>query len=557
METTGTNNTGLDNTELGKPGRRVVSVWFPRLATNRIARQRSADARSVPLANPLAEPLATVEQIQSGFRLAAVNRTAEQMGLAAGHPLADARALVPNLETVPADPADDAKALKKLALWAGRYSPWTTPWETGDSTQNDRNGLWLDISGCAHLFGGEAVLLEDLINRLGRAGLEVQAGLAGTPGAAWALARYGLSGNRQFRRIAPGTEREALAELPVAALRLPPDTVETLVRLGLRQIGNLYPLNRAALAQRVGLTPVLRLDQALGERDEPLSPLMPAPVLQTRLRFPDPIGLKEDIQAALDRLLPALCERLERVGQGARRLDLVLYRIDGSTSRATIGTSRPERDPEHLNRLFREKLDGLDPGFGVETAILAACAVAPLTSQQQETGEIAGASDGENPPRPASWLIDRLANRLGPDRVAALHPRESHLPEQAQELRPLAREARETEPPDKAPHAPTAPRPLHLLPVPEPIDALLPQPLAAPVLFRWRGRGHRIVRAEGPERIAPEWWRDLTPNEDRDPPEVRDYYRVEDENGGRFWLYRQNRPLPGRSPQWYLHGLFP
>lgn len=521
--------------------RRVVSLWLPRFATDRLRLGRAPDRR----------PVATVVQDRGGHRLAAVDAAAARAGLTPGLPLADARAMAPALETVPADPAGDARALERLALWAGRYSPWTAVDGSIPDASLPGGGLWLDIGGCAHLFGGEEALLADLCARLGRAGYTARAGLADTPGTAWAMARYapGTDAGRPFSIVAPGAAaaRSALAGLPVAALRLPAEAAETLIRLGLRQVGDLYPLPRAALALRAGLAPALRLDQALGERDEPLNPLTPPPAFRARLAFPEPIGRAEDIALALDRLLAALADQLSRAGKGARRLEFTLYRVDGGTARAAVGTGRPERDADHLARLFREKLDGLDPGFGIETAILTASAVDDLAPRQAAMAEQAVAGDLDR-------LLDRLANRLGPRRVGRLAARGSHLPERAQALAGAADCPAPADCPD-----PPAPRPLHLLPVPEPVDVTAAEADGPPLAFRWRGADRRVTRAEGPERIAPEWWRDPDADEVEDGgklPAHRDYYRAEDETGGRFWLYRQAAALPGQVPRWYLHGLF-
>ena len=521
-------------------------MWFPRFATDRLRAGRGNAA------GPL---LATVTQVRGAYRLAAVDAAAARAGLAPGLPLADARAQVPDLETAPAAPDADARMLDRLAHWAGRYTPWTA---VDTSVPEDAGipgtGLWLDVTGCAHLFGGEAAMLDDLIRRLGAAGYAARAGLAATPGAAWALARFVAHGPQPGQALVRGAEKDALAGLPVAALRLPGDTAEALIRLGLRRVGDLYPLARAALALRFGLTPCLRLDQALGERDEPLSPLAPPPLFQVRLNFPEPIGRAEDVACALDRLLAALAERLARTGKGARRLTFSLYRVDGTVAQASVGTGQPSRDAAHLARLFQGKLDRLDPGFGIETALLAARAVDPLAAGQDVLdGGLSDAAAGRNDG--LDRLVDRLSNRLGMDRVAGLRPHASHLPERAQVLAPAATSPPPTRAP--APYHPAAPRPLFLLPQPEPVDVLAPAPGGPPAVFRWRRHQHHVVGTQGPERIAPEWWRDLIPDGAVPDAGARDYYRVEDADGGRFWLYRTGLLLPGDAPKWFLHGLFP
>ncbi len=477
--------------------------------------------------------------------MAAATSAAQAAGVVPGLPLADARALVPGLHTAEADPAGDGRALAALADWCGRYTPWTAV--------NGGDGMWLDISGCAHLFGGETALLEDLGGRLKGLGFHGLAAAADTPGAAWAVARFADRRTGVAIIVSAGKTRQALAPLPVAGLRLPPATVEGLSRVGLRRIGDLLGLPRAPLAARFGETLVKRLDEALGRTDEPISPRRPTPPMRARLAFAEPIGRAEDIRAAARRLLDDLCARLERAHRGARRLELALYRVDGTVARARVGTSRPTRDAHHLERLFTEKLEGLDAGFGVEVMVLAATAADPLAPVQTalHTGRGAAAGDGDGVAR----LVDRLGNRLGPESVVRLVPRASHVPERA------CREVSALAPPAPAASTPATsgppPRPLHLLPWPEPIEVMAPVPDHPPVMFRWRRRRHRVARADGPERIGPEWWLEEPGDAFSPQRRIRDYYRVEDTEGRRFWLYREGLYRPGVEPAWYLHGFFP
>ena len=551
--------------------RRVVSLWLPRFATDRLTRRRDASRpgwRSEP-ASAEGPPLATVTAAQGGLRIAAATPAARAAGVVPGLPLADARALVPGLRTAEADPAGDGRALAALADWCGRYTPWTAV--------NGGDGVWLDISGCAHLFGGETALLEDLGGRLDGLGFHGLAAAADTPGAAWAVARFAGRGTGAATVVPPGKTRRALVALPVAGLRLPPATVEGLNRVGLRRIGDLLGLPRAPLAARFGETVVRRLDEALGRSDEPISPRRPTPPLRARLAFAEPIGRAEDIGAAARRLLEDLCARLERAHRGARRLELALYRVDGTVARAHIGTGRPTRDAHHLERLFTEKLEGLDSGFGVEVMVLAATAADPLAPVQGalHTGrgmaDTAGAGDGDGVAR----LVDRLGNRLGRERVVRLVPRASHVPERAcREVSALAPPAPagagsagspRSRRPGKADGAqdsetaggrPAQPRPLHLLPWPEPIEVMAPVPDHPPVMFRWRRHRHRVACADGPERIGPEWWLEEPADAFSPQHRIRDYYRVEDTEGRRFWLYREGLYRPGVEPAWYLHGFF-
>lgn len=489
---------------------------------------------------------------RGGLRIVAANPAARSGGIRPGLPLADAYAVLPELRALPADPAAEAKALDGLAAWCGRYTPWTAVDGEGPGPCPGAGGLWLDITGCAHLFGGEAALLQDVLRRLERLGFTVRAALADTPGAAWAVARFGELDGNGLAVVPAGSLRAALVPLPVAALRLDGQVAEGLRRVGLRRVGDLIDLPRAPLAARFGEAVLRRLDQALGRVGESLSPRRPVSPLRARLAFAEPIATPEDIAAAVRHLLADLCRRLAEIRQGARRLDLVLYRADGTCVGTAVGTSRPVRDAGHLERLFREKLEGLDPGFGIEVMVLAAPVADALGPIQAELGAAgAGAEEG------LARLIDRLGNRLGAANVARLAPRASHIPEKA-----CCEEA--ALPSFSAPPAagkndfrPAPSRPLHLLAWPEPIEVMAPVPDHPPLMFRWHGRPHRVVSADGPERIAPEWW---LAEEPLDPEAAeratRDYYRVEDADGRRFWLYRQGLYRADGAPRWYLHGVF-
>lgn len=472
---------------------------------------------------------------QGRLVVAAVSRAAEAQGAAPGQTLADARALLPALAVADHDAAADRRLLAQIAAWCARYSPLVAV---------DGDGLFLDIAGVPHLFGGEAAMLADLCRRLRALGFSLRAGLADTPGAAWASARFG---KQDGEIVPPGGARAALACLPVAALRLDPATAAGLARLGLARVGDLYGVPRAPLAARFGGEVWRRLDAALGHTQEPISPRRPVAAHRAHVSFAEPIVAAEDIARAIRRLLHELCERLQREQRGARRLELALFRVDGTSVRTGVGTARPLRDPERLAPLFLHHLERLDPGFGIEAMALSLPLVEPCAPDQIAWPEArdgrkprAGGERGEDEARAA--LIERLGNRFGADRTLHLAARESHVPERAQRWVRALDEAAEG-------FAAALPRPPRLFTPPHPIEAVAPVPDDPPLLFRWRRIVHRVRRAEGPERIAGEWWRAATP--------LRDYYRVEDTEGRRFWLYREGPYGAHAGVRWFLHGLFP
>jgi len=454
-------------------------------------------------------------------------------------PLAEAQALVPGLAIAEADPAGDAAALARLAVWCLRYTPLTAP--------DPPDGVWLDITGCAHLAGGETALLEELIARLARAGIAARAGLADTPGAAHALARFAAD---PLAIAAPGRSAESLAPLPVAALRLDEDSTALLRRLGLETIGALLAAPRAPFTRRFGPALLRRLDQALGRAPEPLAPATPPEAPQHRLAFAEPLLTAEALAAAIGTLAGTVCARLDRTGQGALRLDLIIERVDGSVQALRVGTASPTRDPGHLARLLRERLERVDPGFGVEAMRLVVSLAAALPAEQQRAP-----LHGEAPAPDLAPLIDRLQNRFGAGHVYAVEELESDLPE---------RSLRHVLPPSPRPSPPPGaervrgiwgkyPRPSRLFSHPQPIQALAVLPDHPPAAFIWRHVRHRVRRADGPERITGEWWR-----ADNEAEAVRDYWAVEDETGRRFWLFRSGDaadPATG-DLSWYLHGLF-
>ena len=547
---------------------RFVSIFLPQLPIERLKRER-ASSGGAPF--PADRPLALIGNEERGLFITALNEAGESEGLSAGLGLADARAICPRLLTQPAAPKKDEGALLDLARWAScRYSPTLNT--------DGADGLWLDISGVPHLFGGERALLADLGRRLTRIGFTARLAVAETLGGAHALSRYAP---KSPIIVPDGKIAPALAPLPVEALRLEPEITNLLRRLGLKRIGQLYDLPRASLERRfhakeTAEAVLLRLDQGLGRREEPRVPLLPLPDFAARLPFPEPLITHDGVLAGLERLAEMLCGKLARAEQGCRRLALWVARADGSSTVIEAGLSAPSREPKHLLRLMQDRVEVLDMGFGVDFISLAALITETLPLAQTALTEANGKAGPEA-------LIDRLANRLGARAVRRLFPRASHIPELAQSLKSaFAGPSLWPEPPSRKPE-----RPPLLFARPEPLTVLAEIPEGPPARFTWRRVTRRVVKSEGPERIAPEWWRSLgahneatnsdpsalvgeggaphfksgTPGEGagtRQAGRPRDYYRIEDEDGHRYWVFREGLYQESELglPCWYLHGVF-
>ncbi len=479
--------------------------------------------------------------------------------------LADARTLCPALRAVPADPAGDLDFLEKLAVWAQRWGPW--------SALDPPDGMLVDASAVGHLFGGEARLLADVGRAFERRGLTVRAAIAPTAGAAWALAHFGPAG----AILGPQTADElpsALADLPVAALRLDADVLTVLRRLGLKRLGDLAGLSagegegedeasaaaaRDALKRRFrgrkspASNPLVRLDQLLGRVPEPLLPVVPKQMPLVQRRLMEPLRHRDPLDRVIADLAEDMARALEAQGQGARRLELGLWRVDGEVLVRRVELASATREAAHMARLFGEKLDDVDAGFGIETVRLAASWTEPLALGQHDI-EDAAQRHGTS----LAAFVDRLSVRLGPAAVRRPVSEASHLPERAQSWRPPLEPVPVAVPmPVRMPvfgapvHQYTRARPLKLLDRPERIAVLYASPDGFPQKFRWRGAVHEVVRVEGPERIAPEWWRE------KSTARLRDYYRIEDAAGARYWIYRRGILGDGRggAPDWYLQGL--
>jgi len=507
----------------------MLSLWLRRLSTDRIARSHEVSA-----------PLAVYGKRGNAELIVAVDTAAERLGLRAGMALAQVRAMHPALQAVAEDVGADATLLDSIADWCLRYTPLVA--------LDAPDGLLLDIGGCAHLYGGEQALVADISGRIARAGFAFSIAVAGSIGAAHAAARYGEPAS-----YTGGEERSLLAPLPLAALRLAPETVSALARVGLKRIGDIIDLPRSPLTARFSAQVLRQLDRAMGREHEPLNPRLPVAPYVAEQRFAEPITREADVLAILTRLAARLQFALERRGDGARRIELTLFRTDGALRRLAVGCSRPLRDPGQIRTLFAERLaalsDAFDPGFGFDMARLSVLVAEPSPPEQ------IGLGGGEDTAE-ADRLVDRLSARLGARRVRRLIARDSHHPEIAAAAVPAHAAPADTGWPAFRRHrtdAELAPRPLRLLTRPEPIEALAEVPDGPPLRFRWRRALHEVIAAEGPERIEGVWW-----SEHGGP--ARDYFRVEDKSGLRFWLFRAGlyRDLAqgAAAPTWFLHGTF-
>ncbi|MTH98084.1 DNA polymerase Y family protein [Roseibium sp. RKSG952] len=549
------------------PHQRVLSLWFPELACDRILRplRRAAPSR----ARGAEPPFAVTAKMRKAQRLTGINATARALGIRLGEPLADVRARVPHLLVEEADPELDLGLLALIADWCDRYTPLVAL----DGT----DGLFLDMTGCAHLFGGEEAMLADVLTRLQGQGFAVCGAIAGTPGAAWAVARFGDGGC-----VPEGGLEDALRALPLPALRLAEETVEALGTVGLKTIGDILQRPRAPLARRYGAELILRLDQALGHQGEPVSPRFVMPVVMAERRFFEPIARIEDVRAVALSLGQQVCEALERRVEGGRAFELALFRVDGAVQKMIVGTSRPLRLPKRILALFSEKLKAdesvLDAGFGydlVRLSVLEAQADAPDQLSLSGRGQTETDAD-------LAGLIDRLGARLGLARVGRLLPVDRHVPESQCALVPAATVREDAlswvglagndlglgpglaEGPEQGfdSEDPTwqdlpLERPLRLINPAEPVETVAMVPDGPPLRFRWRRVLYKVVRSEGPERIAPPWWVGAADASADGAAATRDYFRIEDEDGRRFWLYREGLyAQETREPRWFLQGVF-
>lgn len=519
------------NTAVSASGRRYLAVWMPFLATERLRRKRPP----CPSGAPDEAPLVLTEKIGGALLVTSVDAKARALGLAPGQKLADARACLPTLVALEHDRDADRHFLERLADAADRYTPLVA--------LEPPEGFVLDITGCAHLFGGEAALRRDLLQRLAGAGLTARATIAGTPEAASALARYATCD-----RVPPGGEAVAVAPLPVAALGLDPAVALALTRAGLKTIGDLAARPGDILVARFGALLATRLRRVTGREDTRLTPRRAVAACMVERRFAEPVGRREDLLGTLGLILGTAGTTLEERGEGGRLFEASFFRTDGVVRRIAVETGEATRDGAALIRLFAEKMhlldDPTDPGFGFDLIRLAVLRT-EAQAQRQAQFDGRGEADGET-----VALIDRLVARFGRDSVVRLVDRHSHIPERAEAMRPaIAVGATMAWPAMRAARPLT--RPLQLFDPPQPIETLAEVPDGPPATFHWRRTTYQIARAEGPERIATEWWRD------GESALTRDYYCLEDREGRRFWVFRQG--LYGTettAPRWFVHGLF-
>lgn len=497
--------------------KRYVSIWFPHLATDWFsARQASLKNTAFVLTAPF----------HNRMIVTAASPKAQQQGIVAGLSLADARAVLPSLQYFDDKPNLTTQLLQRIAEWCIRFTPAAAPDEPA--------GLVLDATGCTHLWGGEEAYLTDIINRIAARGYTAHAALADTIGAAWAVARFG----KAQRVIESGQQYQALSSLPAAALRLDAETVARLQKLGLYTVASFFSMPRTALRRRFGQTIVQRIAQALGEEEETFLPVYPVQHYEERLPCIEPIVTRTGIEIAMEQLVQMLCGRLRKEGKGLRAAYFRCYRTDSTAQGIEIATSRPSHHKEHLYHLFGLKLSALEPKNGIELFVLQATSVEDHTPKQESFWETSGRVNNEE----LSQLIDRIGSRFGKEVVFRFGPAEHYLPEHSYQPIPPLLEAKPGQWPTHKP------RPVQLLPIPERIDVAAPVPDYPPMNFRYKGKLHKIVKADGPERIEQEWW--------VQEGEHRDYYAVEDQEGRRYWLFRLGHYTGDKTHQWFLHGFF-
>ncbi|RYY62253.1 MAG: DNA polymerase Y family protein [Chitinophagaceae bacterium] len=499
-------------------GKRYVSIWFHHLRTDWFS-----------LRDPVLKTVPFVLSLPSHGKMiiTAANPFAEAQGIGTGMAVADARALLPGLKVMDDIPDLSGRLLKKIAAWCIRFTPVVAV--------DGEDGLLMDVTGCSNLWDGDYAYVAAIVQRLRNRGYGTKGAVADTIGCAWAVARY----DRRVFVIEPGKQKEALGLLPPSSLRLEPEVIDRLNKLGLRFVRDFISMPPSSLRRRFGQHTIRRINQAVGSEMEIIEPLIPVPEYEERLPCFEPISTATGIEIGLKRLLEALCNRLKQEELGLRKAIFRCYRTDGKTEIIEIGTSRPSFHTGHLFKLFETKIPGIAPGPGIELFVLEAPVTESHTAAQEKLWET---PEGLQDHR-LSELIDRLAGRIGSATISRFLPDEHYWPERS------IKKASSLEDQPVTAWRTDRPRPLQLLHQPERIEVTAPIPDYPPMHFRLRGQLHKIVKADGPERIEQEWWIQQR--------EHRDYYYVEDENAKRYWLFRSGHYSGDKSPDWFLHGFFP
>lgn len=495
--------------------KRYVSIWFPNFSIDRLLRlyphlQHTAFVTAAPE--------------KGKMMVKAASEAARQKGVYAGMAVADCRALIPTLRLFEDEPQQTANLLHKIAEWCIRFTP--------SAATDGADGLMLDVSGCPHLWGGEQPYLQNICTKIRAAGYNIRAAMADTIGCAWAVARFSHTEN-----IAPAMQLHALLPLPPAALRLETRTLQKLHKLGLHQIKSIVQIPAYSLKRRFGETLLSRIRQALGQEEEYIQPVQPEEPFQSRLPCLEPVRTATAIEMALKTLIEDICRQLHKKSRGLRKCVFKGYRIDGNIQQISISTGSASRNATHLLKLFEPRIATIEPALGIELFMLQA----PITEELSSGQEALWAASSHNNIKEVAELLDRIANRAGSNAIKRYLPQQHYWPTRSIKMAASLNENPQTE------WRTDLPRPVHLLPAPERIDVTVPLPDYPPMLFRYKGRLHKVIKADGPERIEQEWW--------LQNGLVRDYYCIEDEEGGRFWLFRSGHYGAG-DPQWFVHGFF-
>lgn len=498
--------------------RRYMSIWFPHLITDWLTRRQPA-LRDCPVV--------VVVKDHGRLIITATNKVAEMQGIFPGMVAADAKAVVVGLQVIDEIPGKAAQLLNAIGEWCIRFTPVVAVDMPG--------GLILDISGCSHLWGGEQAYISDITVKLCGRGYEIRAAIADTIGVAWGIARFGT----KAPIIEPYCHASALLPLPPEALRLDPDILVRLKKVGFRKVEHFIGIKRSALRRRFGEMLLQRIDQALGTANEVIMPLQPVAPYEERLPCLEPIRTAAGIEIALQQLLEALCRRLQKEEKGLRVAVLKCYRVDHKTVQTDIGTNRATRNVQHLFKLFELKIPMIEPGLGIELFTLEATKVEDVTAGQEAiwATESRGLESAE-----VAELLDRITGKIPAASICRYLPREHYWPERSIKATSVLAEK------TTAQWRCDRPRPTQLLARPEPVEVSVPVPDYPPMLFIYKNKLHNIKKADGPERIEREWW--------VEEGELRDYYTVEDEHGQRYWLFRSGLYAAGKEGQWFIHGFF-